>query len=595
MFKDILFLFKISSYKLKIEFLIIEIISILNGFLQGLSIISIGPFILLLTNKELALDNFFLNFLYNKINFSSYENFILFYGFFVIFFILSANLFFLYANLLLIKFGFNYGENLQRQLFKYYINQSLSNFSELNTSELIAKIYFQTYRVCNTIIVPILDLLSKIFICIIIIILMFYLIDIQNIILVLFFVSSLYVIIYIISKKSLLKSDQVLTNLEKNKYKILGDSFRGIHVLKTYLLENYFILKFNKATYPVATYRSLQRIIASSPKFLVEMILFSGFVVILMIFIRSGEALVTLAPKASIILYAIYKLTPNIQSIFYDLVNIRGNISSINDLKKEFIEINKLVLSKSSTKQKNKLIYFENIHVDNLQFEYEEKYKIENLSFKINRGSNNFLIGPSGSGKSTIAKLLLGFNDNYLGKIFYNNLDIKNLDMYNLYNVISYVHQSTFLFDESILFNITFKNSLEKIDIKHLDNVIKNCQLDEFINSTEEGLFSKVGEDGIKISGGQKQRIGIARALYKKPQLLIFDEATNSLDSLTEMKIFDFINQKKEITSIVITHNYNLLKISDNILFIDNGKKIFEGKYNELLKKIDIEKYKKKK
>ena len=577
--KDILFLYKVSDNKLKLEFLLIEILSIINGLLQGLSIVSIGPFILLLTNKKDALNNNLLNYFYNYFEFVQYQNFIYFYGFVVIFIIIVSNLFFLYSNLLLTKFGFNYGENLQRRLYKFYINQSLQDFIKLNSSEMIAKVYFQTYRISNTIVVPILDLFSKIFISIIIIGIMFYMINYLYLFFVILILITTYFIIYYFSKNTLFNTDKILTDLEKRKYKLLGDSLRGINVIKIFKKEKLFISDFNKLTYPVASNRAIQRIIASSPKFVVEMLVFVLFVLTMMLFVNSGQKIIELAPMASILFYSIYKLIPYVQGIFYNIVNIRGNLSSISDLKKELIKTN-FEIFKEAKSQTLKKINKDNITIKNLNFYYNEKFKIKNLSFELLNSSMNFIFGKSGSGKSTIAKLLTGINDNYKGEIFYGEIERKKIDDYNFFSNVTYVDQNTFLFDDTILFNITFKNELSIDEKKSINKIIKICELEDIISKINDGLLSKIGENGVKISGGEKQRIGLARALIKEPKILILDEATNSLDFKTEKKIFNHLKTNIEnCTYVIITHNISLLPFANKIINISKGIKTYEGNY----------------
>ena len=581
---DILFLYRTSNYKLKLEFLFIEIISIFNGLLQGLSIISLGPFILLITDFERATENYFMKFLYEYLKFSDNQNFIFFYGIIVILLIIISNIFFLYSNLLLTRFGFNYGESLQRRLFDFYLKRSINDFIKLNSSEMIAKIYFQTYRISNTIVVPILDLFSKLFISIVIILIMCLMINFIFLSLLIIILLLLYLIIYFITKNKLFKTDQILTNLEKKKYKILGDSLRGINIIKIFKKENLFLNIFNKLTYPVANNRAIQRVIASSPKFIIEMIVFVVFILIMMLFINSGDKIIEVAPIASVLFYSIYKLIPYVQGIFYDFVNIKGNLSSIKDLKEE-LSNNDYELINNHLDFKFNNINNKNIKIENLFFVYGDKFKIDNINFELQKKSLNFIFGKSGSGKSTLAKLLVGLYKNYQGNIYYEDINRKNISDEKFFSKITFVDQNTFLFDESILFNITFENDFDKINKEHYQNVIKICQLDRFISKQQFEHNTLVGENGVKISGGEKQRIGLARAIYKMPEFLILDEATNSLDLNTEKKIFEYIRSNKEkCTCVIITHNINLLNFSDKIVNIDKGIKTFEGTFSEFKK-----------
>ena len=309
------------------------------------------------------------------------------------------------------------------------------------------------------------------------------------------------------------------------------------------------------------------------------MLVFVLFVLTMMLFVNSGQKIIELAPMASILFYSIYKLIPYVQGIFYNIVNIRGNLSSISDLKKELIKTN-FEIFKEAKSQTLKKINKDNITIKNLNFYYNEKFKIKNLSFELLNSSMNFIFGKSGSGKSTIAKLLTGINDNYKGEIFYGEIERKKIDDYNFFSNVTYVDQNTFLFDDTILFNITFKNELSIDEKKSINKIIKICELEDFISKINDGLLSKIGENGVKISGGEKQRIGLARALFKEPKILILDEATNSLDFKTEKKIFNHLKTNIEnCTYVIITHNISLLPFANKIINISKGIKTYEGNY----------------
>jgi len=181
--------------------------------------------------------------------------------------------------------------------------------------------------------------------------------------------------------------------------------------------------------------------------------------------------------------------------------------------------------------------------------------------------------------------LLLGLLQPTKGKILVDEKDIsKNLR--NWQSQIGYVSQDIYLLDDTIRNNIAFGHSDANINSKHILNAIKTAQLESFIKSLPKGEKTIVGNRGIRISGGQKQRIGIARALYNQPRVLIFDEATSSLDLENERKIMDKIcRNNKDLTFIIISHRNNTVKNCDLIYVFDNGKLIDEGSYEEILNK----------
>ena len=178
-------------------------------------------------------------------------------------------------------------------------------------------------------------------------------------------------------------------------------------------------------------------------------------------------------------------------------------------------------------------------------------------------------IGKSGSGKSTLVNLILGFLKPKTGHILIDKKEMElNLDSWQ--NSIGYVSQSINLIDGTILKNVAFGVDQKNINYDLVKKCLDQVELKEFIDNSEKGLDTEVGDKGVKISGGQAQRIVIARALYRTPSLLILDEATNSLDEKTEKSIIQTLNNlKKEITIIVVTHKNENMDACDSIINLE--------------------------
>ena len=224
------------------------------------------------------------------------------------------------------------------------------------------------------------------------------------------------------------------------------------------------------------------------------------------------------------------------------------------------------------------------INFKNINFHYlESKPVFDNLNLKIKKNSLVGIVGQTGSGKTTIIKLLLRFYDTIGGSVNIGSNEIKNIKIKNLRENIGYVSQDIFMFDGSIKDNIAYPN------IGDNDKVVtaaKQSQAHEFIIKLENGYDTLIGERGQKLSEGQKQRIAIARAIYKNPPILIFDEATSSVDNETELLLQKALyNISKDRTTIVIAHRLSTVRNADNIFVLGNGSIIESGNHNELLNK----------
>lgn len=226
------------------------------------------------------------------------------------------------------------------------------------------------------------------------------------------------------------------------------------------------------------------------------------------------------------------------------------------------------------------------LEFSNVGFKHQtaQQSAINKISFDVKTGETIAFVGPSGSGKTTLMKLLVGLYRPQQGKILYNGLDENEIDFTDLRNQIGFVTQDTQLFSGTIRENLVFVNpDAGEDDIKDALNKA-SCQ--NLLQRAEKGLDTMIGEGGLKLSGGEKQRLSIARALLRKPKLLLFDEATSALDSLTEEEITDTIReislQGNQVT-ILIAHRLSTIMHADRIYVLEKGDVVETGSHQELL------------
>nr|MCR5761152.1 ABC transporter ATP-binding protein/permease [Sphaerochaetaceae bacterium] len=227
-----------------------------------------------------------------------------------------------------------------------------------------------------------------------------------------------------------------------------------------------------------------------------------------------------------------------------------------------------------------------NIKYSDVSFSYDSKdgEVIGHLSFEVKGGTKVALVGESGAGKSTTASLLPRFYEIDGGSITIDGQDIRDVTQRSLRNKIGFVQQDVFLFDASIRDNLRYGK--EDATEEEMLEALERANLGDFIRSLPDGIDTQVGEHGTRLSGGQKQRISIARVFLKNPPILIFDEATSSLDSESERLIQEaFDRLSKGRTSIVIAHRLTTVKDADNIIVLDKGKVIESGSHKQLLEK----------
>jgi subfamily B ATP-binding cassette protein MsbA len=225
-----------------------------------------------------------------------------------------------------------------------------------------------------------------------------------------------------------------------------------------------------------------------------------------------------------------------------------------------------------------------NIALENVSFKYEDDLVLKNFSINVPKGKTIALVGQSGSGKSTIANLVTRFYDVTDGKITIDNQDIRDLSKSSLRDLMGLVTQ------KSILFNDTVKNNMllgkENASDEEIINALKVANAWEFVKDLPEGINTTVGDSGDKLSGGQQQRLSIARAVLKNPPVMILDEATSALDTESERLVQVALeNMMKNRTSIVIAHRLSTIQNADEIIVMQKGEIVEQGKHQELLDK----------
>ena len=403
---------------------------------------------------------------------------------------------------------------------------------------------------------------------------------------------TIYFLIIFSLRKFLAFFGKLISIVNEERVRIIQESILSIKDVLLSKSKFYFLNPFenlNNKYFKFSLFYSASSVV---PRTLIDLIAFSSLIIAILIITSKGvNSFDSLMNTLIILGFGAYRILPIFQDIYNATLQIKGSRYVLEIISKDLISINHSK-KKYSTISDN--IIQNSINIKNINFKYKKNndfiLKVKNIDLKI--GKSIAIIGRSGSGKSTLIELLLGLIYSKHNQIFYDNNKLnKKFFESNRFN-ISYVSQKPYILNDNIISNILMINS-KKIDQKKLTNdkflheIIKNLKLNFLYNSRGKiNIDKKFGEDGNMISGGQKQRVAIARAIYKKQQILVLDEATSSLDRVTESRILKYINNLDFIkTFIYVTHKVHSIKKFDQILYIDNGNLVDQGNYNYLYKK----------
>jgi ABC-type multidrug transport system fused ATPase/permease subunit len=475
----------------------------------------------------------------------------------------------IYFNYWQQKFSQNIFKELSYSLFNYYLNNSIKFYYTRNSSELVRNTLSECKNYGGLISIT-LRLIVEILISFFLFCLALY-IDAVTTLIIFLIVIVLVFLYYFFTKNKVYSFGLDRINKYQNQLKILQESFTGIRDIKLKSSENFFSKLYNEATHIFIKSAYKQQTIIDAPRFILEFLFLSGLLFGMLILMNLNEDINSYLPIIGLYLAISFKLIPGFMKILSIFQQIKGLEPSINVLMKEFSNLNK-IKKNSDMKNNINMPFDKQIKISNIDFAYnnEEKKIFQNFSTTIEKNSFVGIIGKSGSGKSTLIDLITGLILPKKGKIY---VDEKSIDM-NLkkwQSKIGYVSQSVFLLDGTIKDNVAFGIEKNNINLDLINESIAYAKIDKFVNELSEGINTIVGEKGVKISGGQRQRIAIARELYRQPEVLILDEATNALDEETENEFLNFLdNLRGKITVIISSHRLNSFKKCDKIIRLNN-------------------------
>ena len=585
MFKIIKELFNLLTPSQRKRFYVLQILVAIMAVLEIFGVASMIPFMAVVGDMSQLQEDTPIAQIYKSSGITSESQFVFILGVFVLLALSISTIISMFTVWKLSIFAHQIGTELADRLYTHYLKQGWLFHASGSSAQLTKKIATETTRVTANILVPLMHMNSKI--------LLVFLLSLSIIIYnpkvamigISIFVAT-YLILFRIVRTRLASFGKATSDVTEQRFRLMNEGFGGIKDVLLLGRDADFIGRFNKTGNILAYSLGTTNAIIQIPRYLVELIAFGSIILLILYLMVSYEAnLGIILPILSIYAVGAIKLLPAFQQIYGSIGVIKANLAAFDSIREDLnnsfrVEPKKEIIEKKYLNPKQQ------ISLENIAFTYPNKEEptLNQLSMTIPANSVIGVVGPSGAGKSTLIDIFLGLIEPQEGQLIVDHTIINGQNLRSWQNSIGFVAQSIFLSEGTIAENIAFGISHDQIDLEQVQKVIKLAYLDEFIQTLNDGVDTRVGERGVQLSGGQRQRIGIARALYHKAEVIVFDEATSSLDGVAEKMIMDAIHDfSGQKTIILIAHRLKTVQKCDKIFFVNNGKVDDQGTYQELL------------
>ena len=526
---------------------------------EALSIGSIFP----LLNNIFSIDfdnSNYLNYFTNYLKIIFKETFI--YGLlaiiFAIFFL--KNIFIFFYTKFASAFMMHLSLDIQRKTFQKYLYENYEKLRYIDSNEILRDINIESRLVVAQFISPILTLyLNCSVIAFITILLLIY--NYKVTLFIILFLFLLFILFKFVFNNKLFKLGQDRQSYQKDILKSIKQTFDGFRELSTYNFLELFLKNFVKKSIKLANNAMRRSIIIIIPKLVLETLVIASIVTAIAIMFSKGYEMNSIFLTISIYTISGLRIFP----IFVAIINAYQTLNySLPALNRVYDLLGNQKFNKNEDHRSLK--FDDKISLENIYYDYNNKNILNNFSLTIPKNFFLGVTGPSGCGKSTLVDIISGIIKPKSGNISVDGINIKE-HAKSWSKKIAYVQQKTYLFDSSIIKNITFQENEDDVNIDRLNYSLELSGLKEFVDGLKNKLYSNVGEFGKNISGGQHQRIGLARAIYKNPEVIIIDEGLSNLnDELKEPIIKRLIDLKREKIIIYVSHNLSDLSKCDKVI-----------------------------
>ena len=539
---------------------------LLRAILNFFGIAMLVPLLMLILDADALQSNQIARSIYEALGCKSHTQFVIMSAMAIVGFIVLKNAINLWLYRYERNFTYDLYGNLSRRLYMDYYHRGLLFVADHNSTELSRNVNIVCLNFVIGVLKPAAAIVGEIIPFALIIVAIIFYDPTASILLALTFVPAVW-IYYSFVKERLLQYGKEENEAQREKFRNVAESFRGYADVEISNAFPQIVSSFEAATERLVAMRKRDATLSTIPQGITESSLAAGMAALIIVGAFMPERKIGLV--FGLFAVAAVRLLPSVRNILTSLTAIRYNLHTIDTLSTISDQIHTI------DNNTERIHLLKEMNICNISFSYGDKNKevLSDFSLSIKQGERLGVRGSSGAGKSTLMNLMLGLYTPNKGEILIDGVKLDASTRRMWQNSVGYVPQSVFLLDSTLLENIALGVKPEQIDRQRVMEVIEMASLTEFVEQLPDGLNSRIGEAGCRVSGGERQRIGIARALYKNPDILFFDEATSSLDRTTEQSINTSIEElskrNRNITIVAIAHRDSSLEFCDRIINIE--------------------------
>lgn len=569
------------SLRRKRQFGILVVLMVLTSFAEVLSIGAVLPFLGVLVAPEKVWEYSVIREFLGFFGVSSPGQLMLPITLFFVIAVLIAGAMRLLLVYFTTRLSYSVGADISYEIYRRTLYQPYVVHVMRNTSEVISGVTQKVDIVIQGLLVPLFTVISSLFIVSFVLVTLFS-VDPLVSFAAFFGFGFIYILVVSITRRRLFRNSTLVARNYTRVVKVLQEGLGGVRDVLINGDQEEYCRSYRDADIPLRTAQASSVFIGISPRYAAEAFGMAFIAVLAYFVVQQRDGIEGAIATLGVLALGAQRLLPVFQQIYVSFVSIKSSEASLHDVLKLLSQ--PIYVPYENSRQH--LGFQQSIELENIGFRYPDisDWVLRNLSLAIPKGSRIGFIGETGSGKSTLLDLIMGLLDPEEGAVFIDGQALTRDNHRQWQQRIAHVPQSVFLSDASIRENIAFGVPEKNIDDDRVIRAARLAQLAKHIESLPEGYRTIVGERGVKLSGGQRQRIGIARALYRDAELIVFDEATSALDSETESSVMKSIEGLGEnVTILIIAHRLSTLKNCDLVVELASGKILRSGSFSSMV------------